>query len=416
MKLLRVESKLHYLRRHAVSGIYWVSVSDSSHPTQKRLEVSTGERTNKTAAESVAQKLFRDWQNLKDQKPKAKNERRRFKEVSAEVVKEYADSSKRDQDTKDKIAYIVSKHLDPYFGEFWIDEITAKTGNDYINDFHKRIAEGSLKKQTLEDKIKYFNKIMAHSHAEGYTEKLVRVENPDPKEAKGRALDESEQRRLLEAATGDDSLKVNLALCHALRPEEVLGMEYDWIGADGVLRIPAEKNKNRKLKEVPLHPEMFAALMRRKATALGKCVFPNRFNANKPALKYRKAWKSLKKRAEINEAPREKGGPGRLRFDDLRHTWLTQAAKNLKQQHEVTIQILTEAIEMIRTASKEESLQVLVEALLKMKARKPDFGVAELCTFAQHSITVFQKKYLHLKARELKPLTNMIPVKIREAA
>lgn len=428
MRLKRVRSTIgNYLCQNESNRIFWVDAYDAKHPKKKRLTVSTGE-TTRAAAEDVAKRLWRAWQDdteTEEAKTKrlhleseAKAEERRrgitFGEVASEVVAQYQASS-RDIDTKKKIEGVSRLHLAPFFGSFRIRDITPALVESFYVHFRQ-----THPGETLEDKVKYLNAIMGHAFAERYVDRMLRFKNPDPHKETGRALTEEEQARLLEASRANETdwLRVELALRHAMRPEEAGGLRYDWIGSDGVIRIPGAKTKRRlEDKQIPLHPTTFGVLMARKERAGSPYVFPSRGNPEKPMLKYRKAWQALKRRAGVDETPRAHGGPGPLRYDDLRHTWLTQAAKNLKQQHEKTIRVLQSAIEGIRQAeNKEAVLQILTEALLTLNATKVDYGVAEICAFAQHSITVFQKKYLHLKPGELKALNALIPiaVKLRE--
>lgn len=350
-------SQYPWFKRHPGNGIFYIDAFDASHPTQKRLTRSTGERFNKTLALAIAKDKYNKWQG-KPAEFKGRN-RKKFKEIAEEVTKLYSNRGVYRKKTESTVKSVVNTRLIPYFGSMWLDEITSNKINAYIADTKK--TEPNL---NLDNHVKYFNKIMRYAVVEGYIEKRVLFPKQSKREKVGRVISSAQIQALLNVSHPDLRLKIVLGVCHAMRSGEILSLEWDRIDfKTGQITLLKKHTKTKQGRVFPIGKDVISLLKARKKTS--HWVFPGR-DENDFQTDFRRAWGQCKTLAKIS---------GKLRFHDLRHTYLTQAAKMIKVG---------------------------------------EINPVMICQYAGLSWDVFQETYLHIQPHELKPLANIIAVKLRE--
>lgn len=341
MKFENASKKYPFFKRDPKSGIYWVKAYWGKHPTQKSLEKSTGERSSKERALFEAIKIFERWkygEERTSRRPKVSQVFTRYREL--------LEKKQRRPNTLRKIDMIYRNYIGPHFGGLYIDQITNERWLSYM------LSEPSC----LQETYVYLGAVLRLALKEGILKKPIDLDPPPSSEFEGRVLTSVEQAALLGCTQGKYRLLVQLGLWHGMRLGEALRLEASRVDLkEGVIRLYSAHTKTKKGRAFPVHPKTLKLLKNQINASESPFVFPGRHTLDRPLTQLGKMWPSL-----IQEA----GIQGSVRFHDLRHTFLTTAAKQIK-------------------------------------AKTSNFSIVEICTFAGLSVEVFMKHYLHLKPEDL---------------
>jgi integrase len=204
------------------------------------------------------------------------------------------------------------KHLMPFFGEMFLDQVTEADWEKYIARA-KKLTPG----RKLFNDRKCFAMMFVQAMNQGLIQRRPKFRNPDPMIKAGRVYSDTEVGSLIGAAGQDLKLMITMALTMGMRRGEILGLTWDRVDLKhGYITLRAEDTKIRKPREFAISDSCLTALIARRRNAKSDWVFPSRSDQNKPQGDFRKVWATCKKRAEV-----------RGRFHDLRHTFLTLAFK-----------------------------------------------------------------------------------------
>lgn len=203
-------------------------------------------------------------------------------------------------------------HLNPFFGDSLIDEITEADWEKYIT--HARKATPGRK---LFNDRKYFSMLFKYAVNAKIISSRPFFRNPDPKTKAGKVFSDDEVQSLLKNADNDLRLKILMAVTMGMRRGEVINLEWDRVDlSKATIHLRACDTKIRKERTFAISKTVLKALIARKRSAQSDWVFPSHKNPKAPQGEFRKSWATCKAEAEV------KG-----RFHDLRHTFLTRAFK-----------------------------------------------------------------------------------------
>lgn len=369
MKLSPVESTKTFkapswFKIHPESGVYWYDIYRADL-TPKRLTRSTGERSNKALALKIAEKAIARWMGKETSGEAVKVT---FQSLADELYKNYEAKLKKGkarQGTLNNAAIYFPKLCDE-FGVQYVSDVTEGDWLKFAADFQRRHPD-----KLLENYWKHMSLVMNYAHKCGLYPKPWVVENPDPPRRKGRVLTENEKTAILEAALPNLRDQLLFAMTMGMRLREHLKLSWDRVDFENqTITLRPEDTKTKKGRVIKMSPQVFMILKRRKEGYYrhriknSPWVFPARHNPKLPVHQNKTAWRTAKKGAGIK---------GRCRYHDLRHTFLTECAK-LVRQGEVSVVLI--------------------------------------CAYAGLSIKTFERTYLHLNHNDTAPVASLIEVKL----
>lgn len=358
MKLESASKKYPYFKRDPRSGVYWVDAYWSGHPSQKRLTRSTKERANKTRALEKAHRMYAEWRG----KPYDHfgPRRMRFKMAAERFMAERAQKNR--EETVKKVRSVMRKRLIPAFGDFFVDEINEALWLEHVHS-------GTVRKH---EQWVYLKAALKMAVRDGALNKLPELSKPEPTDFVGTVLTKREINALSRHASGFMRVVLLMGLGHAMRRREMLELTWDRVDLKARrIRLRRVDVKTKKPRSFPISKELVSELKKHRASQPDGTpwVFPSPKKKGSHLSAFAPFWRALKKEAGITR---------RVRIHDLRHTYLTEAAKQIK-------------------------------------AKSSRFSAVEICVFAGLSLEVFMKHYLHLEPEDLMGLCDVIAVKLRES-
>lgn len=295
--------------------------------------------------------------------PKGEKLRPTFREVAAEFLDHYEAKFKAGnlrESTIIKARRYIGKYLVEEFGYFYIDQITPREWEKFVTACQHRSPD-----MNLENHWKHMNYVMFYARKCKFVSDWE-IKNPSPSQQIGRVITSEEKKAIFSAATPTLRDQMLFASTKGMRLREHLQLSWDTsycchvnMEARTVI-VCSNHSKTLKARTMKMSEDVLQMLSHRskfeywhrgylkRQVPVSPWVFPNIRDRSKPAYDNKTAWRSALKAAKIK---------GRLRYDDWRHTWLTEAAK---------------------------------------KVRLGQASIALVCAYAGLSIQIFQKNYLHL--------------------
>lgn len=360
----------NWFKQDPSSGYYWFDIYRADL-NPKRLSRSTGEKESKTRALAIAEKAIRAWMGT-ELNGDARSPM--FREVCEEFLEQYASAL-----TANKIRIGTYRNAERYVGSYLSSEFGMIAFNPLDEDPSARFVSAWKRfvstyqrdnpTKKLYNHWKHMSLVMNHAHEIGLIKRPWRVENPDPKSKTGVVLAEEQKQALLSHGTPALRDQLLFAMTMGMRLREHLKLSWDRTDFDNeTVVLRPEDTKTKKGRTIRMSPQVKSMLLRRwsERPKGALYVFPSRGNGGRPVHSNKKAWATAKIDAKIK---------GRVRYHDLRHTFLTECAK-LVRQGQVSV--------------------VLV------------------CAYAGLSIQVFERVYLHLNQEDTAPVSLLIAVKLRE--
>lgn len=205
-------------------------------------------------------------------------------------------------------------HLKEYFGGLILDEVTGTEWLKYVN----------LKRRTHPDRKffndrKYLSMFLNWLHRDGLIQKIPKLDIVDPEIDEGKVYSKDEISRLLEKATPDLWLQIQMSLTMGMRKGEILTLEWsqiDWIKK--TIFLPAFKTKIRRARTFGVSNICYLALKARHDDSKSQWVFPSPLDSSKSVGRdgNKSAWENCRDQSKVT---------GRFHF--LRHSFLTLAFK-----------------------------------------------------------------------------------------
>jgi integrase len=356
MKLLPVPKAPSYLKRHPKSGMFYVDEFRADcYP--KRICRSTGEAQSKERAIRLADEIRRAWQSGQDAKIDAQVTMR---ELCERVLKKQEAKFERGKirkgtlrNAKDYLPVLADE-----FGHLTPDRMTGAVWDAFCA---RHQAENPGKR--LINHWSFLGMVMGEAFKNGLIPRKWEVENPDPKRKAGRALTDDEIQAIYEAASQDLKDQMLFAVTMGMRKREHLHLAWEQVDfLNNTVTVLESGNKNKKQRTIRMSPQVREMLNRRMDLS-ERYVFPG--VDGKPADDNKTAWAAAKRRAKIK---------GKCRYHDLRHTFVSQCAK---------------------------------------KVRDKEVSITLICAFIDMSIRVFESVYLHLNHEDTAPVSELIAVKVR---
>lgn len=306
-------------------------------------------RKKKDAIEAGWRKLA-EWEGLvKVEVPK---EMVRFETIADEVI-DFLESGLESGDSAEKTVTSAKlhlrKHLIPWFNQNcpYVQDLNEVVCNeDYVSAQRKKDPE-----RYLGNDIKYLRRVVKRA----FQKKLIPQKfelhtiDEDDDNSPGLFIPLEEQARLTELEYQKDGrpklqslrmrVKVLMGLTQGMRNKETTVVEWPQIHRDvGIIKLRAEQTKNREARDVPITPQVAAALdallseLNARGLPATKFVHPARLSKPKgmrrsvwtdyqrshipqePVQSHKAAWRTLKARAKVSYS---------YRFHDTRVTYLT---------------------------------------------------------------------------------------------
>lgn len=376
MKLIPVPSTKtwkapSWFKQDPASGYYWYDIYRADL-TPQRLSRSTGEKESKTRALAIAERAIESWMGTK-----LTGEARvvLFKEVAREFLDHYAaslDAGKIRVGTLRNANLYIGRYLQEEFGHVPFNPSDEDPSARFVEAWRKFVAtyQRENPKKKLYNHWKHLSMVMNYVHEIGLLKRPWKVKNPDPKTKAGVVLTEDQKTALLENATPALRDQLLMAMTMGMRLREHLKLSWERVDLKNqTVTLRPEDTKTKKGRVVRMSPQVLDMLKRRyeKRPEGALYVFPSRGDGLTPVHSNKKSWATAKL---------DSGIKGRVRYHDLRHTFLTECAK-LVRQGEVSV--------------------VLV------------------CAYAGLSIQVFERVYLHLNQEDTAAVSSLIAVKLRES-
>jgi integrase len=354
MKLYPVEKAPDWLKIDPVSNIYWVDIYRAK-ANPRRLTRSTRVTGSVRRAKETGEKMISDWLG---QKLDGTETRIKFSILCDEAIKLAAVKRKGTANN----ARIYIGQIKELIGHLYLDQINEGLWNSIEAKF--RIETPAKHFFNLH---KHMSTVMTLAARKGLLDrpwKAKMLRKDTTKQA--RVLTQDEIKRIYENATPTLKDEMLFASTMGMRLREHLKLSWSQVDLEnGTLTLTPEHTKTKKGRVIDLSPQVLEMLKRRKSESESKWVFPARGDKSRPTNSNKNSWKSAK---------REAGIKGRCRYHDLRHTFLTECAKQVREG---------------RT------------------------GSAMVCSYAGLSIRVFEKTYLHLSHMDTAGIAKIIAVKLR---
>lgn len=255
-------------------------------------------------------------------------------------------------------------YIEAVFGRFLPEEMTLQVWNSFCRSFQEKHPG-----KTLVNHWSFLGMVMNYAFQNGYTQRAWKVENPDPKRKSGRVLAEDELQAVFREASPDLRDQLLFATTMGMRLREHLWLAWEQVDLKTqTVTVLAKNNKNNKTRTIQMSPQVFEMLMRRHVQnrARSPYVFPARHRTDKPTEDNKTAWTAAKRRAGVQ---------GRCRYHDLRHTFVSRCASQV---------------------------------------RAGQVSVVLICAYIDMSIRVFEKVYLHLNYQDTAGVAGLIAVKLPE--
>jgi len=276
--------------------------------------------------------------------------RPKFKVVAEKLLEV---QSQKAQATYDNSKSYINNHLIPFFGHKVLENIKPADW-DFYQDLEKN------RGYNLEPHRIFLNMIMNYAFKNEWISKKIIFEpaHKKYKSVTGKVFSQREVKLLLQAAKPEIALAILFGYCMGMRRVEMISLERSWFDLEaGTVDIRVSKNENG-IRKVKMHNEVWKSVREHLEAHDSKFLFPSPINSRKPISSNKTAWFSTRKNAGVEG-----------RFHDLRHSFLTNAAKKVKSGKE---------------------------------------SVVKVCKYAGVTIPIFEKHYLHLDFNDTSEIAGLI--------
>lgn len=290
----------------------WVFRKYSSEKRKEFIK-STGISDNEAKAYAVGLELFNKWMGVR-----LTHSGKEF------TVRDIARTILAGKETKRERTYITTKnqienHILPHFGHLRPAQITPLKWDQYDAEERKK---GQRTK--LFNTRKALIEILNRAKDEGLINFVPKLKDHDGESREGKYLEELTVKSLIEGASDNTGLLIEIMYLMGARPGEVIQYEFSMInweaGPTGMIAIPGRITKTGRSRTIPLNSRISALLWFRMHEIGGKYIFPSPIDSGRPIREYKTGWDTACRRAGIKDEDD-------IIIYDLRNTWVTNQAK-----------------------------------------------------------------------------------------
>lgn len=245
-----------------------------------------------------------------------------FREVTKYILRVYTPTLRIGTQEMHKIYF---EKLNEVFGDLDVNEITEDHFLEWVQE-NKR----TQKRKTYADYAKHLSLVMRFAYKKKLTTHRITFSNPDKKkESNGRYYTDKEISALWKNMSEETRDQMILCFQCMMRLREALYLTWDRVDLEnGKITLRPEDvktgSKTGKGRVIYLNQDVVNRLRARKeiTSRVSNYVFPSKVDYNKATHSNKKAWLSAKLKAGIK---------GRARWHDLRHSGITRALFQAKE-------------------------------------------------------------------------------------
>jgi len=275
---------------------------------------STGVKDKEAEAYRVGLEMFTKWMGMRIDHSTGREL----------VIRDIARAILAGKESKRDNTYRSSKnqlenHIIPTFGHLKASQVTALKWDLYDAEERKK-----GKRTKLFNTRKALIEILNRAKDEGLINQVPKLKNHDDESRQGKYLDDLTVQRILNVASPQTRLLIEIVYRMGARPGEVIQWEWDMInwekGTHGAISIPGRITKTGRSREIFLNSRVSELLKPLHGVNESKFIFPSPLGPNQPIQGYKTGW---------NTACRSAFPDKKIDFIiyDLRHTWVTNQAK-----------------------------------------------------------------------------------------
>lgn len=297
-----------YLKRHRVTGIYYVRKFKAG---KGELFRSTG-TTKKGIAQTKADAMISEWLGKARKATQRMTVAQACEALEAELRQEFEAGQRRAKTWEHDRAYL--KVISDLFGTRYVDEFDEETWAEWIR------TTGSKMNRTLFDVAKYLSKVLTFGYRKRWITRKPQIRNPDAQAKTGRIYSDDEIAAIIEAADPRTLCQTVLGYECGLRSYEVRCLRIDWLSFrdDGtaILRLPEDFVK-ANAREILLS-EKASQMVQELITGASPFVFPAPSDPGRPetAVYQNRRWRRVCEKAGVG---------GRNWFRYLRQSFYNKA-------------------------------------------------------------------------------------------
>lgn len=255
-------------------------------------------------------------------------------------------------------AFFSVKSLLPFFETYTMRQVTERAWDEYKEYM------GQIKPTRLLKYDRLHLLMMLHRlHKKGVVKEIPELHLLERPIKRRRVLTEKEIDLLYDHTETSRTLRGLILFMHKMgcRPGEALGATWDEFEIEkGIWNIPAHRTKTRTARSIKLNLSVKLWLQERIAESKSKYVFPSRLNPTMHIDRYNKQWDRMLKAAKLNPE---------ITPYYLRHTFLTECAK---------------------------------------RVRDGKISLVQITTYAGTSISEFERTYLHIEGEDTKDVATIM--------
>lgn len=255
-----------------------------------------------------------------------------------------------------EMAYYSVQALLPFFETYTMRQITDRAWDEY-KEYMAQMKPGRLLKYDRRHLLMMLKRL----HSKGIVREMPELHLEEPGAKRRRVLTKDEIDAILKHAEGAIYGLSLFMYKMGCRPGEALGATWSEFDLDkGIWNIPAARTKTRTARSIKLNSKVQEWLHDRFVSQGTYFVFPSRLDNSKPIDRYNKQWDRMIEKAGLSKD---------ITPYLLRHTFLTECAKQV---------------------------------------RHGKVNLVQITTYAGTSINEFERTYLHIEGEDTKEVANIM--------
>jgi len=232
-----------------------------------------------------------------------------------------------------EMAYYSVKAMLPFFETYSMRELSDRAWDEYV-EYSQQINPTRLLKYDRRHLLMMLRRLQK----KGIVREMPELQLKERATTRRRVLNSKEIEAILKHSKGTLKGLVLFMYKMGCRPGEALGATWSEFDLEkGIWDIPAHRTKTRVGRSIKLNPEVLRWLEQRKTLQWGQAkeiVFSSRLDPHEPVRRYNKQWDRMLVTAKLD---------AKITPYYLRHTFLTECAKRIRDGKITLVQITTYA-------------------------------------------------------------------------